>query len=234
MNAQETQKKIAAVLAREELLSVMECKTLLMELTPMIGMVESRIVDIRQREHGPGRDGAETITAGPVRLQVLRFGSIEEVAALDKELEELKIVRSQLVAQREPIMKRMEVAADEEAASGLPNLHEKLNAAIDAAMAQAQTFKGSLAAAAVALQEVEAAYGRLNQAYAVRGMTYPRVSGTEEQVEQINKLAAAANGSLCPPGFHPRALFFLRGSLGMKDNRDHLDRGKPGFFEEAA
>ena len=234
MNAQETQKKIAAVLARDEPLSVMECKMLLGELTPVIGMVESRIEDIRQREHGPGRDGAETIAAGPVRLQALRFGSIEEVAALDKELGELKIVRSQLLAQREPIMKRMEAAADEEAAACLPEAHAKLNAAVDAALAKAQEFKNSLGSAAAALHEVEACYGRLNQAYAVRGMTYPRVSGTEEQVERINTLSGAANGALCPPGFHPRALFFLRGSLGMKDNRDHLDRGKPGFFEEAA
>lgn len=179
MSAQETQKKIAAALSRDDGLSLAECKSLLLEVA---GAIENASERMNRTRPGDARH-----EAGAERLQALRTGSAEDVRKVNLEYEESKILVDQILAQRDELHRRRTAAQLREAKENMPKLHADLVAKLDAAEAAKQALKRALAAVNAAAGEITSARGTIR----AQTLSEPDGGASVRTLQRLDSLQSA-------------------------------------------
>ncbi|WP_369942764.1 hypothetical protein [Xanthomonas medicagonis] len=201
---------IRRAISRDNPLSSQEVSSMLAQLQPELGRYNARWEEIAIA-------GPRSANNGPLYRKLLISGSVEEIAKMQKEFDQLSIERDRMRAMHDSLCQLRNLALLREADEGLPDLQQRLVAAIEGAEAKQRELETSFDAVEQLYLGIAQARGRLNAA----GITpRPEQSAAAATIDRLAVLSPLSRGQRTSmhrdAGSHSGNIGIVRGG-GEKD-----------------
>jgi len=172
--------EIRAAMSRDNPLSSQEVSSMLAQLQPELARCNARWEEIAIA-------GPRSANNGQLYRKLLISGSVDEIAKMQQEFDRLSIERDRIRAMYDSLCQLRSLALLREADEGLPNLQQRLVAAIEDAEAKQRELEASFDAVEQLYLGIAQARGQLNAA----GITpRPEQSAAAVTIDRLAELSA--------------------------------------------
>ncbi|UYK81401.1 hypothetical protein NG829_03540 [Xanthomonas sacchari] len=188
--------KIRAAMSRDNPLSSQEVSSMLTQLQPELIRCNARWQEIAIA-------GPRSANNGPLYRKLLISGSVDEIAKMQKEFDQLSIERDRMRAMQNSLSQLRNLALLREADEGLPDLQQRLVAAIERAEAKHRELEASFDHVEQLYVGIAQARGQLNAAGITPRPEQSAAAATIDRLAVLAPLSRARRTSMhWDPGVH--------------------------------
>lgn len=203
--------EIRAAMSRDNPLSSQEVSSMLAQLQPELLRCNARWEEIAIA-------GPRSANNGPLYRKLLISGSVDEIAKMQQEFDRLSIERDRMRAMYDSLCQLRNLALLREADEGLPDLQQRLVAAIEGAEAKQRDLEASFDAVEQLYLGITHARGQLNAA----GITpKPEQSAAAATIARLAALSSLSRGQRTSmyrdAGVHGSNIGIVRTENGTED-----------------
>ncbi|WP_295925356.1 hypothetical protein [uncultured Xanthomonas sp.] len=202
--------KIRAAMSRDNPLSSQEVSSMLAQLQPELIRCNARWEEIAIA-------GPRSANNGPLYRKLLISGSVDEIAKMQQEFDQLSIERDRMRAMQNSLSQLRNLALLREADEGLPDLQQRLVAAIEGAEAKQQELEASFDAVEQLYLGIAQARGQLNAAGITPRPEQSAAAATIDRLALLGPLSRRQRVSMHRDGsVHPGNIGILRDGSGAE------------------